>query len=211
MARILVFGDSITYGSWDPKSGGWVARLRKHFDQHAETEEDIHYVYNLGVSGDTTTDVLKRFKPEATARISAEENNIIVFALGVNDALYNREQNTFQTPKNRFEENVDTLLGQAHALTENALWIGPTPVDESRVDPLPWRPECSYLNEHIRKYNNVIRSMCGKKGVQFLNVFNAWQKLNQYEDVLADGVHPTSQGHEQLSKQITPIIQEFVA
>lgn len=68
--RVSIWGDSITWGETDPDSGGWVARLRKFFD--ADEEHEIS-VYNLGVHGDTTADLIKRFKmpsvaPEIDAR-----------------------------------------------------------------------------------------------------------------------------------------------
>jgi len=56
--RICVFGASIAWGAWDPDGGGWVTRLRRYFEIN---DYDIE-VYNLGVSGNTTKDLLKRFK-----------------------------------------------------------------------------------------------------------------------------------------------------
>ena len=29
---ICLFGDSITWGAWDPEHGGWGARLRSYFE-----------------------------------------------------------------------------------------------------------------------------------------------------------------------------------
>jgi lysophospholipase L1-like esterase len=52
---ICVFGDSITWGAYDPERGGWVNRLRNDLEKK-EIES-----YNLGISGDTTADLLKRF------------------------------------------------------------------------------------------------------------------------------------------------------
>ena len=70
MARILVFGDSITYGAWD-KRGGWVQRLREFLDEKnlIDLNKIPVLIYNLGVSGDTTNDALERFEFESKKKI----------------------------------------------------------------------------------------------------------------------------------------------
>ena len=78
MPNILVFGDSITYGAWD-KDGGWVQRLRKFLD---ENYEDF-FVCNLGVSGNNSDDLLKRFEFETEQRIKEEKKTIFIFAIGI--------------------------------------------------------------------------------------------------------------------------------
>src|SRR6266446_3620690 len=70
--RALVFGASITQGFWDTE-GGWVNRLRRHYDSQVikglHPEENYPTVFNLGISGDSTKGVLKRFNNEAKARV----------------------------------------------------------------------------------------------------------------------------------------------
>lgn len=55
---ICVFGDSITWGAWDIEKGGWVQRLRNFVESSSEEYIEI---YNLGVSGDNTEDLLEIF------------------------------------------------------------------------------------------------------------------------------------------------------
>ena len=77
--NICVFGDSVTWGAWDNK-GGWVSRLRAFI----ESGNRDYFVYNLGVSGDTTKELLGRFDIEAKAR----SPNIIIFQIGDNDSIF---------------------------------------------------------------------------------------------------------------------------
>ncbi|MDO8436493.1 MAG: SGNH/GDSL hydrolase family protein [bacterium] len=58
--NICIFGDSITWGAYDPQNGGWVNRLRNYFEVQ---DEDID-VYNLGISGDSTTDLFGNIEME---------------------------------------------------------------------------------------------------------------------------------------------------
>ena len=77
--EIGIWGDSITYGASDTEALGWVGRLRKSLPQDGNVA-----VYNRGICGDTTEDLLKRFPIEA----EAIQPNVIFFAIGINDSKY---------------------------------------------------------------------------------------------------------------------------
>ncbi|HMI09590.1 MAG TPA: hypothetical protein VK497_04335 [Candidatus Saccharimonadales bacterium] len=70
--RILVFGDSIAYESWDTE-GGWVERIKR--DAHLQTIQsegmNKRQVINLGIGGNTSTGILKRLQNEIETRHSA--------------------------------------------------------------------------------------------------------------------------------------------
>ena len=86
--RIFCFGDSITYGKWDAKHCGWVQRLRRFLDKNWEIYGD-NLVYNLGVSGDTTKNLLTRFEFEIEQRLKEEKEEVlIIFDIGINDSLF---------------------------------------------------------------------------------------------------------------------------
>lgn len=77
--NICIFGDSITYGGYDPINGGWVTLLRNYF----ESKYGDISTYNLGICGDDSTGLLKRLTAEATPRLP----NIIVLAIGAFDTI----------------------------------------------------------------------------------------------------------------------------
>ena len=100
---ICLFGDSITWGAWDTERGGWGARLRNYFETN---DYDIE-LYNCGVSGDTTDELIKRFDVECTARAP----KIIIIAIGINDSLYINSEDNPQTPLHKFQDNVKIIIG----------------------------------------------------------------------------------------------------
>lgn len=59
--RILIFGDSITQGFWDT-NGGWVDKLRKHYDelQLQDFDKNPPTVFNLSIDADTSQNILQR-------------------------------------------------------------------------------------------------------------------------------------------------------
>ena len=109
MPHIFIFGDSITYGSWD-KEGGWADRLKRFLhDKYLKTRGDYCLVYNLGVSGDTTKEVLKRFDFETKRRLDKKEENIFIFSIGANDAsTYSDGKNLVEIGE--FENNIKQLI-----------------------------------------------------------------------------------------------------
>ncbi len=195
--NILVFGASETYGFWDPE-GGWVTRLRKFIDaeniQKHLTDSNFNLIYNLGISDETSGDVLERFEAETKARFWGEAENIVIFAIGDNDALFNNKTRTNETPLDKFENNLKKLIEIAKNYYQKIIFIGSFPTD-GRVDPMPWLPDCSYKTEDIKKYNEMVRLVCEVNKVEFIEIYQKY--INQdHSRFLADGIHPNSEGHE---------------
>ena len=200
-----MFGDSITYGAWD-KEGGWVQRLREFLDEGKQLDEGFYYmVYNLGVSGNTTEELLKRFEFETKQRLKEKEETVIIFSIGANDSQFVHSKNNFRTLPQKFEENILKLIEIAQKFSSKIIFVGLTPVDETRVTPIPWNPDVSYKNEYIEKYDEIIRKVCEQKGVFFINILTKLKNLN-YRKLLEDGLHPNSEGH----RVIFEIVKEFL-
>jgi lysophospholipase L1-like esterase len=82
--RILFFGDSITQGFWSV-DGGWVEKIRKHYDGISMQDLDHNIqpeIFNLGISGDTTRNLLRRIEGEILARKWKHDPLIVVIAIG---------------------------------------------------------------------------------------------------------------------------------
>lgn len=192
--NICIFGDSITWGAYDPQNGGWVNRLRNYFE---EQDKDID-VYNLGISGDSTADLLDRIEIEAKSR----EANIIVFAIGVNDAQFIHSTNSNRISDNDFENNIKKLFEIAKKFTSKIIFVGLTPVDETKTKPIPWNTDKTYTNERIKKFNKIIGDFCSKNNLKFISINDL---LNN--DDLVDGLHPNVQGHIKMFERINPEIE----
>ena len=207
MAKILVFGDSIVYGAWDrEKEGGWVQRLRKLLDEKHFIESDFDYsVYNLGVSGNTIGELLERFEFETKQRLEEGEEIIIIFQIGINDSQWLLSQNNFRVPPEKFKENIQKLINIAQKFTSKTVFLGLTPVEDRKVNPIPWAPEKSYRNEYVEEYNKIIKSTCSKNKIPFIEIFEEWVK-SDYKNLLEDGAHPNSEGH----KKIFETVKDFL-
>ena len=174
---IGVWGDSITFGSCDSEALGWAGRLRKSLPT-----DDIRHLYNFGICGETSEDLLKRFKIEA----EAIEPTDIIFAIGINDSKYPGKTDTNKVSLTDYQSNLEELLAQAKVSTKKITIIGATRVDEK------WRSMrgSRFLNEEIQKYNAVMKETTDKHGLVFIDMFDV---LDPTVD-LADGLHPNVEG-----------------
>jgi acyl-CoA thioesterase I len=203
MTNILIFGDSIVWGAWD-KEGGWAQRLRKFIDQKNISEPNYDCtLYNLGVCGDTTEDLLERFENETKARIS-EEERIIIFGVGTNDSQFVYSNEDLKIPIDKFGDNVKKLVDLSKKFSSKIVFLGLCPIEQSKVDPIPWAEEKKgYRKELVEQFNNKIKHVCNEKGVYFIELY---EKLIKESKILEDGVHPDSLGH----KKIFLIVKNFL-
>jgi lysophospholipase L1-like esterase len=206
MYAITTFGDSITFGSGDNINRGWCDRLKKYF----ESKGEHHYLYNLGISGDTSSDILERFDAESKARVKfkrEQDRNIILFSIGTNDSKLKGKEKTPKVEFDVFSKNIQTLINKAKTYTKEVAFIGLIPVDEK----LAMNYENTVLtNERISLYNNKIEEICKINDVPFFNIYPEFLKLS-YEKLLFDGLHPNSAGYEKMYELIkTFLIQKQI-
>ena len=198
MARILIFGDSITYGAWDTMRGGWTDRLKVFcMERELENSEFNYSVYNLGISGDNSDDLIERFKFEVKQRLHKEDEIISIFAIGINDSQFICSRNNFSVLDNRFQKNIEQFIKFSKKVSLETVFVGLTPVDEQKTMPIPWSTDKSYKNEYIEKYDEIIKSVCEEKQVHSIDMFGEFNKLD-YKKLLEDGLHPNSEGHQKM-------------
>jgi lysophospholipase L1-like esterase len=188
MEKIInIFGSSIAWGACDNEKGGWVNRLRNYL---ADREENYCEVYNLGVSGDNSENLLKRFSIENEARTP----NIIMIGIGLNDSQYIHSKNNPRVSLEKFESNLLELIKQAKKFTEEIIFVGLTKVDEKKLMPTPWDNTKYYDEENVALYDAKIKEICEKNNLPFIPMLD----LLSDEDLSADGLHPNSQGHKKM-------------
>lgn len=198
MATVCIFGASIVWGAIDPEHGGWVGRIRTFLEVERNFEIDV---YNLGVSGDTTKELLERFEIECQAR----EPDVILISIGINDSQYINDRNNLRTSPEEFRNNIQRLIKLGQKFTSKIIFVGFNPVDESKTMPIPWSPEKYYTNENVKEYNNIVKSVSEESKLPFVEIFNEWMK-SSYKKLLEDGLHPNPKGH----KKIFETVKDFL-
>ena len=193
MPRICIFGDSITWGSYDLEKGGWVERLK--VDSMNSTEGETA-VYNVGISGDKVGDVLRRFDAEMKAR-RTEVVQLIVLAIGINDSPHGDYEGT---DLGEFEQSFRNLIGMANDYSGKLIIVTPTNVDD-------FHPAQTYKKRkdlEIKKYVDIIIKITKENKLPLVDVFGLMTK----EDLKIDGLHPLASGHEKIYQEVKKVIDQ---
>jgi lysophospholipase L1-like esterase len=159
-----------------------------------EGEKRTHHLYNLGISGDTSTGVLKRFSTEIDARLLRDKDCAVMFAIGTNDSQFILADQDNRTPLPEFSQNISALILEARKYTQKIAFIGLPPVDDARVNPIPWSPQRAFVNGEVKKFDTALQEICARESLPFIDVFSLLSS-GDFTQLLQDGVHPNDAGH----------------
>lgn len=174
--RVVFMGDSITDGWSNPQFGGF-------FPGKA-------YI-NRGISGQTTPQMLIRFRPD----VIALQPQVVVILAGTNDIAGNTGPMTLEDT----ESNIASMSELAHAHGIRVVLSSVMPVSDrvtnkegKRVNQTEKRPpqKILALNEWIKKYiaaNHLV----------YLDYFSAMVDDQGFlkSDITYDGLHPNAAGY----------------
>ncbi|MFD5507226.1 GDSL-type esterase/lipase family protein [Streptomyces sp. NPDC127051] len=193
--RIVIVGDSIAYGRCDPR-GGWTGHLAA---AHIAGNEAAHRVFNLAIPGSFLTDVSE----QTPALLAPRLPDTLLVAAGINDSTVPlASPHAPHAPYAPYDgaAYVADRLGSlaATALGHNArlVVVGPTWIDEARTGDYEG---LRFTEARVLELREAMRSWCEAHHVDFLDM---WEPLRGRTELLADGVHPTAEGHEALYRHL---------
>lgn len=194
--NILIFGDSITWGACD-NQGGWVDRLKNFVNSEKEKEILDIDVYNLGISGDTSENILKRFDIESQARKSKENNTVIIFAIGTNDSAYINTKDHPVVSKDNFKNNLLELIRHSKDVADKIIFMGIKKGSDDLTKPFPGSSTGKYFDkENIEIYNKIIEGTAKETNSAFIDVSGLG------DSDFYDGLHPNSEGHRKIFETV---------
>lgn len=158
-------------------------------------------LYDLGISNDDTRGLLRRFDIETSAR----QPDIIIFAIGINDASFLGSKDTPRIVLEMFRENMAGLIKKARAFTDKIICVGLTRVEEGKTMPLPYSPNQYYRNERIVAYDKEIEILCKKGNLSYVGVADIVIMSD-----LDDGLHPNSAGHEKIFEAVKAALTKYL-
>ncbi len=208
--RILFFGDSITQGFWGVE-GGWVEQIRKHYD--ALAVKDLRNnkqpeIFNLGISGDTTKNLLARIENETKVRKWENDPLVVVIAIGTNDDLF--EGDVQYVPPEEFRQNLEKLIERLKPVVDKMMLVGNPACDELKTTPVFWG-DFHYTNAELQRSEKTIEEVAYKNGLTYVPIFEAFKvELDKGMDFLADGLHPNDSGHKFIANTVLFEIDKLV-
>jgi acyl-CoA thioesterase I len=183
--QVLFFGDSHVAGTGDPEGLGWVGRVTA-----ASFSAGQPFIpYNLGVGGNTSVDVLRRWQIEARSRQRDQAETRLVLSFGVNDTML--EGGRRRVEAGASIEALERALGQAGDLGLATFVVGPAPVEERQQ------------TDRIAALSSAFARLCGARRVPFVDVVGALRRSQVWlEQVSTDGAHPGAEGYALLAELV---------
>ena len=178
--RVVFMGNSITEG--------WDYRYPEFFRRHPTW-------VNRGISGQTTPQMLVRFRPD----VIALEPAAVVLLAGINDIA----GNTGPIP---LEDTFGNLASMAELAEANGIAVVIASVLPAYD--FPWRPGLAPAEKVVR-LNAMLRDYAGAKGYTYLDYFGALadERPGLRAGLHEDEVHPLRAGYAIMA----PLTEEAVA
>ena len=172
----LVFiGDSFVAGVGDEKALGWTGRVLAR----TTLGDAVLAHYNLGLRGETSGGVARRWQTEGNLRFEGATERRLVVQIGHGDVAAG-------TSIARHRLNLANVLDEASSQGVAVFVVGPPPATD---------PE---TNEALRQLVEAQRDVCDRRGVAFVDAFTPLAGHEQWESDIAtsvDGVHPGQAGY----------------
>ncbi len=184
-ARVVFMGDSIT-DAW---------KLEEYFPAK-------HYI-NRGISGQTTPQMLIRFRPD----VIALQPNVVVILAGTNDIAGNTGPMLLEDIENNYASMAE--LARAHAI--RVVFSSVLPVNN-------YSPEGELLfaqrpPRKILELNRWLKNYCADKACVYLDYFNAMvdDKGLLKKELAQDGLHPDPEGYKIMALLAQAAIEKALA
>ncbi|WP_312557831.1 SGNH/GDSL hydrolase family protein [Empedobacter brevis] len=206
MTNCLFFGDSITYGEYDGILGGYVDILKRycHAEFYQNNTNEIN-CFNLGIGGETTEGLIKRFEIEVQARYSPDEN-LIFFLYGANDLA--EKNNVELVSLADFEANLSQMISHAKEFTKNVYLISILPISKT-VDGINVPERKFRTTQKIELYNQKLKELAAQNDAEFIDIFSSFN-TNKEVFLSKDGVHPNEKGYGFIAENLKPILTRLL-
>ncbi|WP_233592308.1 SGNH/GDSL hydrolase family protein [Flavobacterium sp. RSP15] len=181
--RIVFMGDSITEF--------WSATNSEYFSGKP-------YI-NRGISGQTTPQMLIRFRADV---IALQPAAVLILA-GINDIA----GNTGPTTLDRIENNIISMVELAQANQIKVILCSVLPAFD-----FPWKPNQNPA-EKVMELNQLLKKYADANGIIYLDYFSAM--VNESNGLKAaysgDGVHPNKLGYQVMAPLAEKAIAQVLA
>lgn len=182
MGQTVLVGDSIT-------------EILNHTELYAEyVKTSNKYVYNRGISGDTSNRLLERFEKNV---LNLKPSNIVLL-IGTND--FNSGLTINETVS-----NIDKMLSliSEKCSGANVILQAVYPINEKM------RKTDIGKNKKIKILNEKLKVLAKKHGALYLDLTDVLsdENGNLKERYTYDGLHPTVFGYEVVVKNVIPLLK----
>jgi lysophospholipase L1-like esterase len=185
--EVVIFGDSIAKGVSEP-GGGWAGIL----------ERDGHDITNFATDGERGGGSLEKIEDFKLTGLG----EVVIIATGTNNCglITNQESGeSIEPDPERFVKDFEEVLKLARQKFARTIVLGLMPSDGT-IMPLGGEAVVSYDNQTIAEFNDMIKNLCLENEITFVDLLPHF--LGHEKELLADHIHPNTEGHEIIVKEV---------
>ena len=197
---VLFQGDSITDGNRGRHSD--LNHIHGHgyqyilaSEMYADNLNKNIEVINRGISGDRIASLYGRWVEDCINL----KPTILSILIGINDIIFNWEHRSGSDP-DRYEKIYRYLLDEVKAENPDTLIVIMEPFFGDKKEP----ELDAFFKEHIGGYQAAAKRIAEEYGAVFVplqDMFDELKTQTSVYDVLWDGVHPTTCGHQFIARR----------
>ena len=208
---VLFQGDSITDGNRGRNSD--LNHVHGHgyqyiiaSEMYADNLNKNIEVYNRGNSGDRICDLYGRWVEECLNL----KPTILSILIGINDIIFNWEHKSGSDPE-RYEKIYRYLLDEVKEKNPHTLIVIMEPFFGKKKEP----ELDAFFKERIGGFQAAAKKIAEEYGAVFVplqDLFNEYAQKTDVFNVLWDGVHPTTCGHQLIARRwkecVVPMLEK---
>jgi lysophospholipase L1-like esterase len=161
-----------------------------------------YLTYNLGIPGQTTQDLIARYKDEIAARLdSTKDSSQCVFAFGMNDIIV--QDGKILVGVKSFKSNISEVIEWSLKVTTKPILVNIPPIDvAASPDKILGR-----TLENIVSYNHTIEEIAQTYDITVVDIYSLLIHLTPTEYLDQDCLHPNDFGHEVIYTEVKKAIE----
>lgn len=203
---IVALGDSLTKGEGDIKRGGYVGYVQNHLKKRKHIGKVT--VYNYGVIGDTSDDLLKVMQSKNVLH-HIDKADLILFTIGGNDVMgvvkdhfLGMTLDMFKKAKKHYKHNVEkvfTIL-RNHNQDARIVYVG-------IYNPFSaYFPNVSIDDKIIHRWSQTGKHVASQyKDTAYVRTYDIFSGRTK-ELISGDHFHPNPRGYDLIGERVMKVI-----
>jgi lysophospholipase L1-like esterase len=196
--KVAFIGASSVHGKVDP-AGGFVSHVKAYLE---DINGEHNHVYNLGVPGEISSEMLARMKDELKVR----DIDLVFVMFSSNDSVRLIETDELVVSDEQYLANVHTVSTVCEELGAQLVFIAPFPVDESKTCPFSDSGK-NFTNKRLGKLVALLREYCEVHQHHLIDLYRLFESRPADEFLHSDGLHCGEAGHREIANAIIDWLQ----
>jgi len=165
-------------------------------------------IFNLGVSGDGTVEILGRLENETRSR-RTDRGLAFIFSVGINDSFIRGNGAINITPE-QYSDNYKSMISIAKKYSDKIMILGLQYCDESKTRPVAWA-DIHYTNERVATFDSQAKKLAQEQNIPYVDIFKPFQESFAVgKNIYQDGLHPNNEGHQLIFELVRPALDKLL-